>query len=47
MDFSLSPEQELFDKEIRRFVDENLTPELRAEVERETILHRSAGKAVP
>jgi len=35
MDFSLSPEQEAFEKEIRRFVDENLTPELRAEVERE------------
>ena len=35
MDFSLSPEQEAFKKEIRRFVDENLTPELRAEVERE------------
>lgn len=33
MDFSLSPEQEAFKKEIRRFVDENLTPELRAEVE--------------
>lgn len=35
MDFSLSPEQEAFKKKIRRFVDENLTPELRAEVERE------------
>jgi alkylation response protein AidB-like acyl-CoA dehydrogenase len=35
MDFSLSPEQEAFEKEIRRFVDENFTPELRAEVERE------------
>ncbi len=35
MDFSLSPEQEAFEKEIRRFVDKNLTPELRAEVERE------------
>ena len=35
MDFSLSPEQEAFEKGTRRFVDENLTPELRAEVERE------------
>ena len=35
MDFSLSPEQEAFEKEIRRFVDQNLSPQLRAEVERE------------
>lgn len=35
MDFSLSPEQEAFKQEVRRFVGEHLTPELRAEVERE------------
>jgi 3-oxocholest-4-en-26-oyl-CoA dehydrogenase alpha subunit len=35
MDFSLTPEQEQFKKQVRDFVREHLTPELRDEVERE------------
>jgi len=35
MDFSLSPDQEAFEKDIRRFLAQHLTPQLHAEVERE------------
>jgi 3-oxocholest-4-en-26-oyl-CoA dehydrogenase alpha subunit len=35
MDFSLTPEQEQFKKQVRDFVQEHLTPQLRDEVERE------------
>ncbi|HEV3108853.1 MAG TPA: acyl-CoA dehydrogenase family protein [Candidatus Binataceae bacterium] len=35
MDFSLTPEQEQFQKQVRDFVQQHLTPELRDEVERE------------
>jgi len=35
VDFSLTPKQEEFRKQVRRFVQEQLTPELREEVERE------------
>lgn len=44
MDFSFSPEQQAFERQVRRFVDENLTPELRAEVEREQFSIGPLGK---
>jgi 3-oxocholest-4-en-26-oyl-CoA dehydrogenase alpha subunit len=40
MDFSLTPEQEQFKKQVRDFIQEHLTPQLREEVER---LHWSIG----
>ncbi len=44
MDFSLSPEQEAFQKQVRRFIHEHLTPELRDEVEREQYAIGPLGK---
>lgn len=44
MDFSLTPEQEVFQKQVRQFVQEHLTPELRAEVEREQYAIGPLGK---
>ncbi|HLI63603.1 MAG TPA: acyl-CoA dehydrogenase family protein [Terriglobales bacterium] len=44
MDFSLTPEQESFQKQVRQFIHEHLTPELRAEVEREQYAIGPLGK---
>jgi 3-oxocholest-4-en-26-oyl-CoA dehydrogenase alpha subunit len=44
VDFSLSPEQEQFRKQIKDFLEENLTPELRDEVDREQYSIGALGK---
>ena len=44
MDFSLSPEQEAFQKQVRQFIHEHLTTELRDEVEREQYAIGPLGK---
>jgi 3-oxocholest-4-en-26-oyl-CoA dehydrogenase alpha subunit len=44
VDFSLTPEQEAFQKEVRTFIEEHLTPELREEVEREQYAIGPLGK---
>jgi 3-oxocholest-4-en-26-oyl-CoA dehydrogenase alpha subunit len=44
LDFSLTPEQEAFQKQVRDFIAEHLTPELREEVEREQYAIGTLGK---
>ncbi|MGO9060919.1 MAG: acyl-CoA dehydrogenase family protein [Candidatus Binataceae bacterium] len=44
MDFSLTPEQEAFQKQVRQFIQEHLTPEFREEVEREQYAVGPLGK---
>jgi 3-oxocholest-4-en-26-oyl-CoA dehydrogenase alpha subunit len=44
VDFSLTPEQETFQSQIRQFIHEHLTPELREEVEREQYAIGPLGK---
>jgi alkylation response protein AidB-like acyl-CoA dehydrogenase len=44
VDFSLTPEQEAFQNQVRRFIQEHLTPELRDEVEREQYAIGPLGK---
>jgi alkylation response protein AidB-like acyl-CoA dehydrogenase len=44
VDFSLTPEQEAFQKQVRDFIQEHLTPELREEVEREQYAIGPLGK---
>ncbi|HEV3110714.1 MAG TPA: acyl-CoA dehydrogenase family protein [Candidatus Binataceae bacterium] len=44
MDFSLTPEQEAFQKQVGQFIHEHLTPELRDEVEREQYAIGPLGK---
>lgn len=44
MDFSLTPEQEAFQKQVRQFIQAHLTPELREEVEREQYAVGPLGK---
>jgi alkylation response protein AidB-like acyl-CoA dehydrogenase len=44
VDFSLTPEQEAFKKQVRDFINQHLTPELREEVEREQYAIGPLGK---
>jgi 3-oxocholest-4-en-26-oyl-CoA dehydrogenase alpha subunit len=44
VDFSLTPEQEAFQKRVRQFIHEHLTPQLREEVEREQYAIGPLGK---
>ena len=44
MDFSLTPEQEAFQKQVRQFIQQHLTQELREEVEREQYAIGPLGK---